>query len=262
MIDDPSRDALLLVATYNERENVEALYQQVKALGLGLDLLFVDDGSPDGTGLILDAIARDDPCVRVLHRAGKQGVGSAHLAGIRYAYEHRYRTLLTIDADLTHSPSLLPRFLGHAGDASVVVGSRYLHSGSIADWDLLRRFITRLGHFLTGRLLGMPYDATGALRLYRLDRIPATAFDAVTGRGYEFFFQSLFILCRQGVRVGEIPIPLPKRAYGHSKMTRLDVLTGLTMLLRLSLHRGVGSLASRGRQARAAPAQAREAAPD
>ncbi len=259
---DPSAGTLLVVATYNERENVEVLYQQVKALGLELDLLFVDDNSPDGTGLILDAIAREDAHVRVLHRAGKQGVGSAHLAGIRYAYAHGYRTLLTMDADLTHSPSLLPRFLDHAGDTSLVVGSRYILAGSIADWDLLRRFITRLGHLLTSRLLGVPYDATGALRLYRLDQIPAAAFNAVTGRGYEFFFESLFVLCQQGVRVGEIPIPLPKRAYGHSKMTRLDVLTGLNTLLRLSVRRRARSFASREHQASTAPTPTGEATPD
>lgn len=259
---DFSRETLLVVPTYNERENVELLYQQVKALGLDLDLLFVDDGSPDGTGLILDAIARDDARVRVLHRAGKQGVGSAHLAGIRDAYEHRYRILLTMDADLTHSPSLLPRFLAHDGDASLVVGSRYVLARSIADWNVVRRFITRLGHVLTNRLLGVPYDATGALRLYRLDRIPATAFDAVTGRGYEFFFESLFVLCQQGVRVGEIPIPLPKRAYGHSKMTPRDVLNGLGMLLRLSVRRRAGFFGSRARQARTVSAQTGEAAPD
>lgn len=259
---DPQRETLLLVATYNERENVEVLYQQVKALGLDLDLLFVDDESPDGTGEVLDAIARDDPRVKVLHRPGKQGVGSAHLAGIRRAYDGGYRVLLTMDADLTHSPRLLPTLLAEMADVALVVGSRYMRAGSIADWNPFRRFITRSGHYLTGRLLGMPYDATGALRLYRLDRIPAGAFDAVTGPGYEFFFESLFILCQQGARVREIAIPLPKRAYGHSKMTPRDVLTGVGMLLRLAFRRWIPSSRTRLSRARTLPASTGEVGPD
>src|SRR6266542_3004303 len=205
------RGALVMVPTYNERDNVEVLYGGIKAIGRELDLLFVDDDSPDGTGQILDEIARGDAHVRVLHRAGKQGVGGAHLAGIRDAYERGYRVLVTMDADLTHSPSLIPRFLDHAGAAPLVVGSRFLDPESLADWNTMRRLITKLGHFLTRRLLGVPYDTTGAFRLYRLDWIPATALDAVTARGYDFFFESLFLLNEQGVRVDEIAIALPKR---------------------------------------------------
>jgi len=227
------RETLLMVPTYNERENVETLYAQIRVLGLDLDLLFVDDNSPDGTGAILDKLAAADPRMRVLHRAGKEGVGSAHLAGIREAYSRDYQILVTMDADLTHSPSLIPRFLAHAEDAALIVGSRFLDRESLADWNPTRRFLTWLGHLLTRRLLGVPYDATGALRLYRLDRIPAEAFDAIRARSYDFFFESMFVLCKRGFSILEISIPLPKRTYGHSKMSARDIVGSVAKLVAL-----------------------------
>jgi len=231
-----------MVPTYNERENVETLYTQIVALGLDLDLLFVDDRSPDGTGEILDRLAATDPRLRVLHRATKEGVGSAHRAGIREAYAGGYRVLLTMDADLTHSPSLLPQFLARADDAALIVGSRFLATESLADWSPARRFLTWFGHFLTRRLLGMPYDATGALRLYRLDIIPPEAFDAVRARSYDFFFESMFVLWKRGLPVIELPIPLPKRTYGHSKMSLRDIVGSVAKLLALwSRHRSSGA---------------------
>src|SRR2546430_2749727 len=129
-----------MVPTYNERENVETLYAQIRALDLDLDLLFVDDNSPDGTGAILDTLATADPRLRVLHRAGKEGVGSAHVAATGEAYSRDYRILVTMDADLTHSPSLIPAFLAHANDAALIVGSRFLDRESLADWSPARRF--------------------------------------------------------------------------------------------------------------------------
>jgi dolichol-phosphate mannosyltransferase len=234
-----------MIPTYNERDNVETIYAQILALGLDLDLLFVDDNSPDGTGAILDRLATVDPRLRVLHRAGKEGVGSAHLAGIRDAYSHAYRVLVTMDADLTHSPSLIPRFLARADDADLIVGSRFMDPASLADWSPSRRFLTWLGHLLTRKLLGVPYDATGALRLYRVDRIPAEAFDAIHARSYDFFFESMYVLWRRGVRVLELPIPLPKRTYGHSKMSIRDVIGSVTKLITLwSRHRSAGAPAA------------------
>jgi len=234
---EQARRILLLIPTYNERDNVEALYGQIRALTLDMDLLFVDDGSPDGTGDILDAIAREDSRVRVAHRSGKQGVGSAHLFGIRRAYESGYDVLVTMDADLTHAPSLIPLFIENADAASLVVGSRFLERTSLADWNLLRRSTTKFGHTLTRHLLGVPYDATGAFRLYRLDRIPQTSFEGITATGYDFFFESLFVLCRRGVTVQEISIPLPKRHYGSSKMRAGDVLGAIAKLARLGTRR-------------------------
>jgi dolichol-phosphate mannosyltransferase len=226
---------LLFIPTYNERDNAERIYNLIKALGLDLDLLFLDDNSPDGTGQILDNIAARDARVRVIHRPGKQGIGSAHLHAIDWAYQHGYPILVSMDCDLTHPPQHIPEFLKHADDADMVVGSRFLRQESLADWDLFRKFLTHLAHFLTRHVLSVPYDATGGFRLYRLDKINPNVFKLVESTGYSFFFESLYILCLGGVRVKEISIALPIRAHGHSKMRVSDALASLRRLLALYL---------------------------
>lgn len=224
---------LVVIPTYNERENVARICDELLNLRIDANILFIDDGSPDGTGIILDELAAGHPRVRVSHRDGKSGIGSAHQAGIAAAYEGGYRTLITMDCDFTHSPSDIPRLMVAAvrGDADVVVGSRYLAPDSLPGWNLLRRSLTVFGHFLTKNLLEIPEDASGAFRLYRLDRIPRDVFGLVQSRSYSFFFESLFLLSRNGYRIGEIPIVLPARTYGHSKMSWRDAFRSLRTLL-------------------------------
>ena len=125
---------LVMIPTYNESENVEIIASGVLSTGLDVDLLFVDDGSPDGTGVILDRLARECPRLQVLHRPGKLGIGSAHKAGIRWAYQHGYTRLLTMDSDLSHSPSDIPRLLAASDDIDVVVGSRFVEANSLEGW--------------------------------------------------------------------------------------------------------------------------------
>jgi dolichol-phosphate mannosyltransferase len=213
---------LIFIPTYNEAENVEALYRRIQALGLDTDYLFLDDNSPDGTGQLIDRLAAENPRLHTVHRPGKLGIGSAHRDGIRWAHRYGYEVLVTLDCDFTHSPELIPIFLECASQHDVVVGSRYLSKKSLVGWSALRRFLTRVGHFLTTRLLRMPYDATGAFRVYRLDRIPDGVFDAVYSRSYSFFFESLYVLWLNNYRIKEIPISLPARTYGHSKMAWRD----------------------------------------
>jgi len=224
---------LIVIPTYNERENVARMCAELLGLDIGADLLFIDDGSPDGTGRVLDELAATRPAVRVMHRAGKSGIGSAHQAGIAAAFEGGYRTLVTMDCDFTHSPSDIPRLMEAATreDCDVVVGSRYLVPGSLPGWNLLRRSLTVFGHFMTKTLLEMPEDASGALRLYRLDRIPREVFQRVQSPSYAFFFESLYLLSRNGFRIAEIPIVLPARTYGHSKMSWRDAFRSLRTLV-------------------------------
>jgi len=221
---------VVFIPTYNERENVGALYAEIRALGLDLDILFMDDNSPDGTGDVVDELAAKDPGVRVLHRSGKLGVGSAHAEGIAWAYDHGYRTLITMDCDFTHPPAEIAELLRVSEDVDVVVGSRYLAKRSLAGWNLMRKVLTMTGHLLTRVLLGMGYDATGAFRLYRLDRIPRQAFGMVSSKGYSFFFESLYILHFNRFRIREIPIALPPRTYGHSKMSFREVRHSVALL--------------------------------
>ena len=221
---------LVFIPTYNERENVRALYEEIRALGLDLDIVFMDDNSPDGTGAVLDGLAASDPGMAVLHRSGKLGVGSAHAEGIAWAYARGYRTLITMDCDFTHPPAAIADLLQASAEADVVVGSRYLARRSLAGWNLLRKVLTLTGHLLTRVLLGMSYDATGAFRLYRLDRIPRQAFGMVSSKGYSFFFESLYILHFNRFRIREIPIVLPPRTYGHSKMSFREARHSVALL--------------------------------
>jgi dolichol-phosphate mannosyltransferase len=229
------RGLLIFVPTYNEAENVETLFNHIRGLNLDGDVLFLDDNSPDGTGDTIDRLAAENPRVHAIHRAGKQGIGSAHAAGIRWAYERGYHLLLTMDCDFTHSPDRIPDFLAQAGEHDIVIGSRYLQAGSLSSWNLLRKTLTRMGHLLTTTLLRMPYDATGAFRLYRLDRIPSGVFDLVYSRSYSFFFESLYVLWLNGCRIKEISLDLPARTYGHSKMAWKDAVHSTLLLIYLFL---------------------------
>lgn len=208
-----------MVPTYNERDNAPRMVEAIRALRLDVDVLFIDDDSPDGTADLLARMRGDYPRLSVLRRSGKSGIGSAHLDGIAYAYAAGYQRLVTLDSDFSHNPEDIPRFLREAESADVVVGSRWMATNSLPEWNVYRRMMTRIGHLLTRVVLGIPYDATSAFRAYRLDRIPENTFSLARGKSYSFFFENLFILHKNAFHIREIPIVLPARTYGHSKMT-------------------------------------------
>lgn len=224
---------LVFIPTYNEAENVENIFQQVNALPFSKDILFLDDNSPDGTGKIIDALIEKNPNTIVIHRKGKLGIGSAHLTGINWAYEKKYETLITMDCDFTHSPSYITDFIQNSHDTDVVVGSRYMQKDSLVSWNLFRKTLTHLGHFLTKLFLNMPYDASGAFRLYRISQIQKEIFGKVASKSYSFFFESLFLLHFNNYSIKEIPIHLPTRTYGHSKMQWSDALFSVRFLFGL-----------------------------
>lgn len=222
---------LVMIPTYNERENVKKMCHEISLTGISADVLFVEDNSPDGTGDVLDELAKNNPRVRVIHRPRKLGIGSAHLDGIEWAYAHGYTHLVTMDCDFTHSPENIPDLLKYSDDSDIVVGSRHILENSLSGWNLWRKCITRMGHFLTTILLRMPFDATGAFRLYRLDRISKELFGLVASRGYSFFFESLTIMNLNNFRIREIPIALPPRTYGHSKLRFRDMIHALVFMI-------------------------------
>jgi dolichol-phosphate mannosyltransferase len=230
-----SLKTLVMVPTYNERDNAPRMVEAIKALDLDVDVLFIDDNSPDGTGDVLDAMCADYPRLSVRHRAGKNGIGSAHLDGIAAAYAGGYDRLVTLDCDFSHSPEDIPKFLRASDTADVVVGSRWTAMNSLPGWNLFRRMMTGMGHLLTRVVLGLRYDATGAFRAYRLDRIPQEVFGLVQSKSYSFFFESLFILHKNASRIHEIPIVLPARTYGHSKMTMRGALQSVQIMLGIAM---------------------------
>ena len=225
---------LIMLPTYNEIENVTIMCKKISNVGIPADIVFIDDNSPDGTGQILNELAKKNSHVFVIERSGKLGIGSAHLDGIQWAYSHGYLYLITMDCDFTHSPENIPSLLEYAEDFDVIVGSRHILENSLQGWNIWRKFLTLTGHLLTKTLLDIPYDATGAFRLYRLDTIPADVFDLMLSNGYSFFFESLAILNLNEFRIKEIPITLPPRTYGHSKMKVHDMVQSLIFMIRMS----------------------------
>jgi dolichol-phosphate mannosyltransferase len=234
MAQHPGR-TLLFVPTYEERDNVRPMVMELLRHVPYADILFMDDNSPDGTGEILDELAKTQPRLTVKHRAGKLGVGGAHLDGIAYAYDKGYDTLVTLDCDFTHSPADIPVLIEKSAGADITIGSRYLEANSLPGWNFLRKTLTNVGHLLTVSLLGIGGDATGALRVYRLSTIPRDLFGLVKSRGYAFFFESLFIAHQNGLAICEAPIRLPARTYGHSKMSLREVQRSVTQLLTLAI---------------------------
>ncbi len=226
---------LILIPTYNEKGAVPRLVSDILELDLDLDVLFVDDNSPDGTGQLLDALAERNDSLRVLHRPQKLGVGSAHLDGIRWAYDHGYTTLVSMDADFAHRPQHIVDLVERARESDVVIGSRYLPGGSMKMSSVRRRLLALVGHTLTRVVLGMAYDATGAYRAYRLDAVPRQVFELVRSKGYSFFLESLYILHRNGFRIQEVPIVAGARTEGNSKMRPSDALNTLATLTSIFL---------------------------
>jgi dolichol-phosphate mannosyltransferase len=228
-----THNLLIFIPTYNEVDNVKTILNLLLEQNLSADILFVDDNSPDGTGDLLDQLASEHTNLKVLHRTRKDGIGSAHKFGIDWAYAQGYRSLVTMDCDLTHSPKYIPEFIAKSQDADIVVGSRYMLTDSLKTWNLKRRTMTRLGYFLTKTFLGLTQDATGAYRLYRLDRVPRQFLSLVQSNSYSFFFESLFVLNYNQHSIAEVATELPARTYGHSKMLMKDVFKSLSQLMYL-----------------------------
>jgi len=215
---------LVAIPTYNEKDNIRPLLELFRGVSGDFHILYVDDNSPDGTAAEVESAQADWPNLLLMRRAGKLGLGTAHRDAIRYAYEKGYQRLITMDADLTHDPRVLPKFLELSDQCEVVVGSRHLLPDSLPGWNVYRKAMTWFGHFLTKFFLKMPYDATGALRLYNLQTVPQGIFRLVRSTGYSFLYESLFILWNNGCRVAEVPIELPARTYGSSKMSLEQVM--------------------------------------
>ena len=233
--------ALVCLPTYDERENLEPMLRALaEVLGPDDRVLVIDDDSPDGTGALADRLAAELPFVDVLHRARKEGLGRAYVAGFRVALDQGAELVLEMDCDFSHDPRDVPRLIAAAADADVVLGSRYVPGGGVRDWGLVRRLISR-GASLYTRLLLMPVrDATGGFKCFRRAVLERLDLDAITSRGYMFQIETTFRAKRAGFRVVEIPITFADREVGGSKMSRSIVLEAIWKVpaLRLAALRG------------------------
>jgi dolichol-phosphate mannosyltransferase len=211
---------LVVVPTYDERLNIEPVVARVRAAVPGADVLVVDDASPDGTGEIADRLAAEDGQVHVLHRVGKQGLGSAYLAGFGWGLQRGYDVLVEMDADGSHQPEQLPDLLAALRDADLVLGSRWVPGGSVVNWPRSRELLSRGGNTYVRVALGLRLrDATGGFRAFRRETLDKLDLDAVASQGYCFQVDLARRAVSQGLRVVEVPIEFVERERGVSKMS-------------------------------------------
>ena len=238
-----ANEALTIIPTCNEAANLEPLVREIMALPVGSDTLVVDDDSPDGTGEIAERLAHELPAVHVLHRPGKQGLGTAYIAGFRWALTQGYRYMLEMDCDFSHHPRYLPAFLELIQEADLVIGSRYIQGGGTANWGLLRKLISSGGNWFARTMLGLhAHDCTGGFRCYRREMIERVPWEEINLRGYGFQIGAIYHVERLGGRVVEFPIVFEDRRVGQSKMNSAIVIEAFVFVTRLALRR-----ASRGR---------------
>lgn len=227
---------VMVVPTYNEAENLAWIVGRLRAAQPGLDVLVVDDGSPDGTGTIADALAAEDPAVAVVHRTEKAGLGAAYLHGFGVALDAGYEVIGEMDADGSHQPEQLHRLLTALGDADLVIGSRYVPGGSVVNWSRFRQLLSRGGNLYVRLLLGMPVrDATAGFRLFRREALEAVDLAAVQSTGYVFQTDMTHRVLTAGLRVREVPIEFVERVRGDSKMSRQVATESLRKITRWGL---------------------------
>ncbi len=224
----PIERVLVVVPTYNERDNLEPILARVHRCVPSAHVLVVDDGSPDGTGRIADRLAAADPRVDVLHRAEKVGLGAAYIAGFGWAREHGYDAVVEMDADGSHAPEQLPRLLAALEQADLVLGSRWMAGGEVVNWPRSRELLSRGGNGYTRVLLRLPLrDATGGFRAYRRYVLDALPLGEVASQGYCFQVDLAWQTWKAGYTVVEVPITFLERERGTSKMSRAIVFEAL-----------------------------------
>jgi dolichol-phosphate mannosyltransferase len=227
---------LVGIATYKERENLAPLVHEIHAFVPAAHVLIIDDNSPDGTGELAEQLAAADPRVRVLHRAGKLGLGTAILTGMRYAGEHAYDLYVSMDADFSHHPRYLPALLAGMSRRDLMIGSRYVAGGGTQNWPVSRRVMSWGVNALVRLLMRIPArDTSGGFRCYRVGKLMRTDLGQMLSHGYSFQEEVLYRCHQAGFRVGETPIIFEDRRAGSSKVDPREVARSMGVLLLLGL---------------------------
>ncbi|MHB9029223.1 MAG: polyprenol monophosphomannose synthase [Candidatus Latescibacterota bacterium] len=235
--------SLIIIPTYNEKENLEAITRAVLALPCGFDILVADDNSPDGTGEIADRLAAQEPRIHVLHRKKKEGLGPAYIAGFRWGIERDYDLLFEMDADFSHRPEYLHDFLKAIQDADLVLGSRYITGVNVVNWPLSRLLISYFANRYSEIVTGLPVkDATGGFKCFRREVLQAIDLSTVHSTGYAFQIEMTMRAAAKGFRIREIPIIFYDRTQGTSKMSFHIAREAALMVWKLRLMKMLGKL--------------------
>ena len=226
--------ALVIVPTYNEAENIERLVREILAQPAPLDVVVVDDNSPDGTGRLADTLAAQDARVQVLHRAGKLGLGTAYIAGFRHALAHGYDYAITMDADFSHNPRYLPQLLGLMAHYDLGIGSRYVSGGGSTGCTWSRILLSKGANAFAKAMLGLKaHDCTAGFRCYKAPVLRAIELETIFSSGYSFLVEMATRCQRRGFCIGEIPIVFDNRRLGKSKISRVEILKSIYTIFRL-----------------------------
>lgn len=236
----PKRKTLIIVPTYNERENLPELVSQIFGEVPHAHILVVDDNSPDGTGALADSLAAADARVHVMHRAGKLGLGTAYIGGFKWALKRDYERVFEMDADFSHQPKYLPTFLERAEEADLVLGCRYMKGGGTEDWTFMRRMISKGGNLYARVVMGLRFkDLTGGFKCFRREVLETLDLDAVKSKGYAFQIELTYRAHLAGFKIAEVPIIFPDRKLGQSKMSGRIVREAMLNVVKLRFDKGV-----------------------
>jgi dolichol-phosphate mannosyltransferase len=226
---------IVVIPTFNERNNIRPLLSRILSLDPWIEVLVIDDASPDGTGEVVEECAVTMPRLHVIHRAGKMGLGTAYVEGFQYALDHGFDFVIEMDADFSHRPEDIPRLLAAAREADVVVGSRNVPGGCVIGWSPLRHIVSRAGSLYARFLLGLPiHDCTAGFKCFRRSALESFDVSSVQSRGYAFQVEMNFACAQAGLRMMEIPVVFPDRTEGRSKMTGSIAAEAAVVVLRLA----------------------------
>jgi dolichol-phosphate mannosyltransferase len=228
--------AIVVIPTYNENKNIIKIIDKVFSVYDGIEILVVDDNSPDGTGALVKNKMQDTNRLHLIERAGKMGLGTAYLAGFKYALEHNFDYILEMDADFSHNPEEIPNFLKYIQEYDLVLGSRYIKGVNVVNWPLKRLLLSYFANLYTRVITGMKIkDATGGFKCFRATALSQINFDEVKSNGYSFQIEMTYRLWKNGAKVKEIPITFVDRMEGISKMNKKIVYEAIFMVWKLKL---------------------------
>jgi len=234
---------IVIIPTYNERDNLRPLVEAILELDCCLNILIVDDNSPDGTGELAESLARGSEQVRVLRRTGKRGFGRSYVDGFKYALERGYERIITMDADFSHDPKYIPDLLEASNRADVVIGSRYLNGVSVVNWSIQRLLISFLANRYVKLITGLPVnDCTAGFGCYSRRAIEQIEPDSILSEGYSFLVEVKFRALRKGLSLAEVPIIFVERRAGHSKLSKKIMFEAALMPLKLRWRAITGQL--------------------
>ena len=231
---------IIIVPILNEKKNIEILFKKLNTINIEFDLLFIDDNSSDGSREIIKNLVKNNQNINYIFRAKKMGVGSAHKDGFVWAYKKNYKTIITMDADGTHNPKYIKFLIKKLKNFDVITTSRFLEKDSLKGWPFFRVFLTTLRHLTISLLLSIPYDSSGAFRCINCKKVALIDLILSKNNSYSYFWESIFILHKKKYRIGHIPVQLPYRKIGSSKMKMKDIFSAIFYLMIVFLKKVLG----------------------